>query len=272
MPESSACSRPLKSHTAIFDEEIHEAVEELRRPAHGQLMSGLIAGVIVGFSVLLVATIVTLAPPGLSDLWVRLLIANAYAIGFVLLVMGRTDLFTEYTTIALLPVLTGDAPVRSLLRFWVIVYVANLIGGGLMALTIAAVGPELGVVDAGRFGALVRGFVEHPGWVMAGGATMSGWLMGLLSWLVVAGRESISQLAFIWIIGGVIGFGHLPHAITGTIEVMTATLHGEVGLPDLGGFLLWTTVGNVVGGVVFALMIRFSVLGSRREPSRGDGA
>jgi formate-nitrite transporter family protein len=268
VPERSSRSRPFKAHATIFAQEIDQAVEELRRPARGQLISGFLAGIGVGFSVLLIAVSVTLAPDDLPALGLRLLIANAYAIGFVLVVMGRTDLFTEYTTITLLPVLTGDAAVSDLLRFWRNVFVANLVGGGLMALAIATIGPELGVLDANRFGEEVRELVAPSWWVVVVAASLAGWLMGLLSWLVVAGRESISQVVLIWIVGAVIGLGHLPHAITGSIEVFTATLLGQLPLAELGTFVLWTTVGNVVGGVVFAVSIRFSVTGGQD----GDGA
>ena len=91
-------------------------------------------------------------------------------------------------------------------------------------------------------------------------AWLAGWLMGLLPRLVVAGRDSISQVALLWIVGGVIGLGHLPHAITGSIETFTATLLGQLPPSDLGHFMLWTTVGNVLGGVVFAVLIRYSVV------------
>jgi formate-nitrite transporter family protein len=268
MTERSARSRPFKSHATILRQEVREAVDELGRPARGQLLSGLMAGIGVGFSVLLIGAIATLAPEDLGDLQLALLVAQAYAIGFVLVVMGRTDLFTEYTTIALLPVLTGDAGVGALLRFWGLVFAANLVGGSLMALAIAAAGPGLGVFDAERFGAVARDLVVRDGSALLLGGVLAGWLMGLLSWLVVAGRESVSQILFVWIVGGAIGFGHLPHAITGTIEGVLAAMHGAVSPGELGRFLLWTTLGNVVGGVAFALSIRFGV---RRGEGAGDG-
>lgn len=270
MPENTGRSRPFKTHATIFEQEVREAVEELRRPAHGHLMSGLIAGIGVGFSALLVGVIVTLAPEGFPDVVTRFLIANAYVMGFVIVVMGRTDLFTEYTTIALLPVLTGAAAPSALLRFWGLVYVANLVGGGLMALAIAAVGPGLGVIDIDRMGVLAHELVDPAAWLIVLSAVLAGWLMGFLSWLVVAAREGISQIAFIWVVGGIIGFGHLHHAITGTIEVSIAVLHAQIDPGSLATFLLWTTLGNVLGGVLFALSIRYSVLRAGNTPRDAD--
>jgi formate-nitrite transporter family protein len=271
MPENNGRSRPFKTHATIFEQEVREAVEELQRPTHGHLMSGLIAGIGVGFSALLVGVIVTLAPESFPDVVTRVLVANAYAMGFVLVVMGRTDLFTEYTTIALLPVLTGAATPSALLRFWGLVYVANLAGGGLMALAIAALGPGLGVIDVDRMGVLAHDLVDPAAGIIVLSAMLAGWLMGLLSWLVVAGREGITQVAFIWVVGSTIGFGHLHHAITGTIEVAVAVLHAQVDPGSLVAFLWWTTLGNVLGGVLFAVSIRYSVLRAGKTPQgRGD--
>ena len=41
-----------------------------------------------------------------------------YAVGFIFVVLGRSELFTEQTTLAVLPVLNGRASVASLLRGW----------------------------------------------------------------------------------------------------------------------------------------------------------
>lgn len=88
--------------------------------------------------------------------------------------------------------------------------------------------------------------------------------MGLLSWLVVVARESDSQVLFIWVVAGVIGFSHLHHAITGAVEVFTATLAGPVAPAQLLHFLLWTTMGNIIGGVLFALLIATASCGDGR--------
>jgi formate-nitrite transporter family protein len=92
-------------------------------------------------------------------------------------------------------------------------------------------------------------------------ASLAGWLMGLLSWLVTAGRESVSQVVFIWLITGVIAFAHLPHAVSGGIELLVI-LFSRTGEPlgNVARVLGWTTMGNAAGGVLFAILIRSSVL------------
>lgn len=102
---------------------------------------------------------------------------------------------------------------------------------------------------------------EHPGWVILLSGGLAGWLMGLLSWLVAASRDTVSQILFVWMIAGVIALGHLHHCISGTIEVMAATISpGIVGAADFAHFLGWTTAGNVAGSFMFAVLIHYSEL------------
>ena len=87
---------------------------------------------------------------------------------------------------------------------------------------------------------------------------LAGWLMGLLSWLVAAGRDTISQIVMVGIITTVIGFAGLHHVILGTVETLAGVFAGQdVGLLDFGRFLLWTTLGNILGGSVFVCAIKY---------------
>jgi formate-nitrite transporter family protein len=262
--------KPLKSNLDVLDQEIAQAVEELNRPARGLLMSGLLAGFGVGVSLLLLAAIKAGGEGALPELLVSMLAANGYALGFIIVIMANTDLFTEYTTIAILPVLTRDASARALARLWVLVYVSNLVGGAIFAWMAVAVASPIGGIPQEIFGEIARELVQHSGWLILGSALLAGWLMGLLSWLVTAARETISQIFFIWIIGFTIGFVPLHHSVVGTVEVVAGMLTGAVAWLDFGRFLLWTTIGNAIGGVVFALLIRYSVLIGGGKPDESS--
>jgi formate-nitrite transporter family protein len=264
---------PMKSHQTIIDQEIEQAVEELQRPAAGLLISGLLAGLGIGVSVFLIVVIMTLADGSVPHLVVAILVANAYSVGFILVIMGRMDLFTEYTTLALLPLLDGEVSFFLVARMWTLVYVSNLIGCLLFAFLIVLLAPGLKVAETAVFSSLAHEIVEHPWWVIALSGIFAGWLMGLLSWLVTASRDTISQVLFAWLIGTTIGLGRLHHAITGSLEVLAGMLAGAtIILTDFGYFLIWTTLGNIIGGVIFAVLIRFSVLmSSARHPEKGQG-
>lgn len=248
-----------KPEREILQEELTEGLGALRRTTVGLFMSGLSGGLDVGFSVLLMAVVVTLATGVWDDALIRLVVANMYAIGFILVVMGRSELFTEQTTLAVLPVLHRRANLADLGRLWGIVYVANLIGATAFAGLVVVVGPALEAVDPSAFGVIAQPLVEPPWWVILLSAGLAGWLMGMLSWLVTAGRDTISQVLFVWLITASIGFAHLHHSILGTVEVLSAVFAGQGVTPmEFGKFLLWTTLGNSVGGAVFVAGLKYT--------------
>ncbi len=244
-----------------MEQEILQAELELGRPNPGLFLSGLVAGLTIGVSLFLIATMMTLADGVLPEAVTEILIANAYTVGFILVILGRTDLFTEYTTIAILPVLDGQATFASLARLWGLVYLGNLAGGSVFAGLVVIIGPELRAIEPAAFGKIARSLTDHSAWVILLSSVLAGWLMGLLSWLVVAARDTISQVFFVWLIAGSLGLGHLHHAIVGFVEVLAGVFSAQgVSFTDLGHFLLWTTLGNAAGGVLFAVLIRYSLV------------
>lgn len=99
-------------------------------------------------------------------------------------------------------------------------------------------------------------------------------MMGLLSWLLSAARDTISQVFVVFLVTAAIGFGQLHHSIVGTVEVLAGVFAGQgIDLAHYGHFILWATVGNALGGVIFVALIKYSHvrgkprLGPREEVS-----
>jgi formate/nitrite transporter FocA (FNT family) len=138
------------------------------------------------------------------------------------------------------------------------VYAANLIGTAGFAGLAVLIGPALGVIDPRAFGEIASARTGHPGWVILLSGLLAGWLMGLLSWLVAAARDTISQVVITLIVAGVIGFVHLHHVVVGSAEVLAGVFAGRgVTAADYGHFLLWTTLGNALGGPLFVAVIKY---------------
>jgi len=97
---------PKKAARQILRQEIEEGLDALERPAAGLFASGLSAGLDVGFSLFLMAVMLTQADGILPKPIVAMLVANMYSVGFIFVVLGRSELFTEQTTLAVLPVLS----------------------------------------------------------------------------------------------------------------------------------------------------------------------
>ena len=86
------------------------------------------------------------------------------------------------------------------------VYVANLIGAAGFAAFAVLIGPA-SASSTGPFSATSLCRDRPPGWVIFLSGVLAGWLMGLLSWLVAAAADTISQIVLVWLIATVIGLG-----------------------------------------------------------------
>lgn len=263
--ERDEIGEPFKSYRTILRQEVRQAQVELERPALGLLGSGLLAGFGIGISILSSAAVLTLGAE-LPEIWQRLLRAHVFTLGFIAVIMGRSDLFTEYTTLAILPVLRRRSSLATLGRLWALVLAANLVGAASFAALLSALGPGLGLAHPAAFDRLALEMTARSAGIIVLSAFLAGWLMGLLSWLVTAGRDSVSQILFIWLITFSIGFGGLHHVVSGSLEVLASVFGGTAaGARDFGRFLLWTALGNVLGGIAFAVLIHLSVVVRRSD-------
>ena len=256
--EEEKGEEPQKGYETILEQEILAGVAELERPSSGLFLSALSAGLDVSFSLLLMAVMRSLVEGRLAEPVAKILVANMYAVGFLFVVLGRSELFTEHTTLAVLPVLDRRASLAQLGRLWGIVYGANLLGAAGFAAFAAFIAPPLGIAGPRTFGDIARELVSHPGWVILLSGMLAGWLMGLLSWLVAASRDTISQIFVVWLVTTAIGFAHLHHCVVGTAEVLAGVFSGQgATLGDFLHFLAFATLGNALGGIVFVALIKY---------------
>lgn len=246
------------SDSTIVDRLVGTGVHEMSRPRSSLFLSGLSAGLDIGFGPLLVAATLTHTGGVYVDPTVRLLTALGYAFGFVLVILGGTQLFTEHTSLAVLPVLDGEAGLYDLGRLWGLVYVGNVAGGAVFAAFAVWFAPSYGLADAEALIEIADPFVGQPSTALLGGAVLAGWLMGLVAWLVAAADSTLARLAVVVMVTGAIGYGHLPHSIAGNVEMLTAAFASDsVGLGEYVHFLALATAGNAVGGTVFVALLKY---------------
>ena len=185
--------------------------------------------------------------------WRELVSSFGYCTGFIFVTMGRQQLFTETTLTAMLPVLHGTHGTSDVLRYWSIVFVANIFGTLLFAASLTI--PGLFPPD------VVRAFTElgtkavEPGFLaVLIKAVFAGWLIALMVWLLPAasGSRFFVIIAVTWLIG----VAHFSDVIAGSAETAFAAMHGAIGWQDyLLGFLLPAFLGNSIGGVVFVALL-----------------
>jgi formate/nitrite transporter FocA (FNT family) len=252
---------------------IHEIVrdqgeEELERSFGGLAWSGLAAGLSIGFSFLAQATL----QAGLPDApWRTLVSGFGYSVGFLIVILGRQQLFTETTLTAVIPVLTRR-DLRTLvmaLRVWVIVLTANLAATWVFA-AIAALPGVIRPVTMEAMAGLSAHTMQGPFWhtVLTGGA--AGWLIGLMVWLLPS--ADASRALIIILLTYVIAICQFPHVIAGSVEAAFGVFTGSATPGEyLSRFLVPTFLGNAAGGTILAALLNHAPLvgelGARDERS-----
>lgn len=250
---------PLRPYHEMLVGELQEGMSVYERTRGGLFVSSFSAGLDLSFSVLLLAIAHDLLVGVVEPSTLRFVTAALYPVGFVFVILGRTELFTEQTTLAIVPVLHGRASVRALGKLWGIVYAGNILGIVILVGLFTLMAPVMEIASPATFGQIAGELLKHSAWVILLSAVFAGWLMGLLSWLMTAARDTTSQVLIIWLIATVIGLGHLHHSIVGAGEVFAGALCAqEITFIDAARFVVWATLGNILGGVAFALLLRYS--------------
>lgn len=239
----------------VYEAIRQEAEAELSRPNRALFWSGLAAGLSVSFSFLAEA----LLQSGLPDvLWLPLISKFGYSVGFLIVILGRQQLFTENTLTPVLQLFQEKtlATLMNTMRLWAVVLVANLLGTLAFAYALAATS----VVDAQHVAAL-KSIATHA---LSGGflntllrAIFAGWLIALMVWLLpVADTGRVTVIIIITYLVGIAGF---PHIIVGSTEVFYALLTGVAApMNSLGQFFIPTLIGNTIGGVAMVAAINYA--------------
>ncbi len=237
-----------------------EGVRELARPTASLFWSGFAAGISIAFSLAAEGVLHAYLPA--AD-WRHLVTSFGYTTGFLIVVLGRQQLFTENTITAVLPVMASPAAseLRRMLRLWGLVLASNLVGtvviGGLFAH--APLFPD--AVHAGML-EVARHFFELGPADMFWRGIVAGWLIATMVWLLPA-----AETAAIWVVLLVtylIALAELSHIIAGAVETTFLLFLGEIAAgPALFTFLLPTLAGNIVGGSALFALISYAQV--RRE-------
>lgn len=236
----------------VYEAIRREGEEELARESSALIWSGVAAGLSMGFSFLTEALLNYHMP---TVTWQPLVSKFGYCVGFLIVVLGRQQLFTENTLTAVLPYLS-DRRSRKLLqvvRLWITVLLANLAGALSFALLLKLmVNFQPGIGEE-----LIRiGATAYTGnfWSTLISALFAGWLIALMVWLL-PGAET-SQVTIIIIITYVIGLGGFAHIIAGSIAAIYALIDGDATFAMFViQFFLPALSGNIIGGVAFVTAI-----------------
>jgi formate/nitrite transporter FocA (FNT family) len=236
---------------------VHEVVrlqgdEELDRPIRSLLFSGFAAGVAICTSLLAEAFLHMRLP---EAPWRELIVPLGYTTGFMIVILGNLQLFTETTVTAVLPLATHPTRrnLHRLLRLWVAVFMANMAGTLIVAALIAKqiiVGPDQ--LDAAL--EVSRSILRHDFTTTLLLACPAGFLIASIAWILPNAKGN--EFWVIILITYVIALGQFSHVVAGAAEAWLLMLTGETSfMRAVGGFILPALVGNVIGGTgLFAVV------------------
>ena len=259
--------KDVEERSAPRTEVVYEAIREegegeLRRSSATLAWDGLAAGLSMGFS--LVAE--GLLRSHLPDAGWRPLVAKlGYGVGFLIIVLGRHQLFTENTLTAVLPFLQrkSAAALAQVLRLWAVVLAANLVGALLFAFVLART--EL-------FEPHVRQtFLEIGREAMSSwwGLTFlkgvfAGWLIAMMVWMLPASESA--RFFVVIVMTYLVALGKFAHIIAGSVDTLYVVFAGGAGLGEYLAWMLPTLAGNIVGGTTLvAALGHAQVAGEARK-------
>jgi len=229
--------------------------EEMSRPAVSLWWSGVAAGLSISFSLLAQAILQTHLP---DAPWRPLVTDLGYAVGFVMVVLSRQQLFTENTVTAVLPVMAEFTAgnLAKLARMWGIVLVANF-AGTLFAALFCTYSP---VLTPELYGAMldISRHVVGPGWFeMVCKGVASGFLIAAMVWLLPSAEAA--QFHVIVLMTFLIAAGGFVHIVAGSVEAFLLVLHGTLSwLSMVTAFVVPVLIGNIVGGTALFALIAYA--------------
>lgn len=246
-----------------------EGKEELARASSALFWSGLAAGISMGLSLLADSLLHAHLP---DAPWRPLVSKLGYSVGFLVVILGRQELFTENTLRPILPLLHDRRMhmFMNVLRLWGIVLAANLIGGFAIAAAFVH-GHMLDAETRRAIEEIGRSAMSHAGWSAFTRGILAGWLIALVVWLLPFAQSG--RIGIIIILTYLVGLGGLTHSIAGSIEVFALAFQGGTTWIDaLLGYSVPTILGNVVGGVTLVAAINHAQVVSGEKESKKQPA
>lgn len=252
-----------KVNAAVTHEVVRrEGMKELSRTPAALGWSALAAGVSMGLIPVTVAVLHHALP---ETPWRHTVASLGYAVGFLAVILGSQQLFTENTLTPIVPLLSRRTAgmLRKVLTLWGVVLLGNLVGTllfGWLAARTAALPPELR--ESMRTVALQSSSYDVMSYFARG--IVAGWIIALMVWMLPA--ASASQVLVIVIMTWLVGAARLAHVIVNAAESFYLVALGDLGVwRAVGGIVLPTLLGNVIGGVGLVAALNHAQVESDRD-------
>ncbi len=245
----------------IFETIRAEGETEFERSSSALFFSALAAGLSMVFSMIAMGVLRS----GLPDTpWRHLVAGFGYTLGFLIVILGRQQLFTENTLTPLLPLIARPTAWRwrQLGRLWAVILAGNLVGAAISSALVAFAGAfPADMLHA--FDGMASDTIGHPFAQTFTKAVFAGWLIALMVWLIPLAEGSTPLI--IILITYVVAAGEFQHIIAGSVEAMYGAFRGVTTWGEAIGFFVPTLLGNIVGGVAFVAAVSSAEIATERH-------
>jgi formate/nitrite transporter FocA (FNT family) len=255
-PTSADEERPREERLeAAFDRIVAEGIPRLHRSWLDLLVTGMVAGIEVALGILALLYVEELTGS-------TALAGLTFSIGFIALLLGHSELFTEGFLVPVTVVAAREAKFRDLVQLWVGTLIGNLAGGWVITWVMMRAYPELHATA-----------IKAASYYINGGTTLRTFCLAVLAGSAITlmtrmhnGTDSVvakvlASVAVAFLLAGV----RLFHSILDSLLIFTAlqTEHAPFGYLAWLGWFGWAVFGNMVGGLGLATLLR--LIRSRRR-------
>ncbi|MBU3177457.1 formate/nitrite transporter family protein [Clostridium estertheticum] len=243
----------------MFSEEINKVSasaikksELLKRSKMRYLTSSALAGIYVGFGILLIFTIGGLLSQATSPA-TKIMMGASFGIALSLVIMAGSELFTGNNMTMTIGSLEKKVSWLDSTNIWIYSFIGNFVGSVALAAMFVGAGLAKGSTAA---------FILKTSQLKMAAPSIELFLKGLLCnmlvclavWCSIKLKEETAKLIMIfWCLFAFITTG-FEHSIANMTLLTTALMIPHTEAISLGGLahnIIWVTLGNFVGGAVF---------------------
>jgi formate-nitrite transporter family protein len=243
----------------IYERTKEEGERRLQRPIVEEASTALAAGFDIAAGVVVLGLVGSTLEHFFGVDGAHFFASIGFGIGFVFLVVGRGELFTENFLVPIAGLEDhGRDAWRYLAKLWLTSPVFNIIAGAAIAIIVTV----HGVLPEGTGTPIVNAAYKiHANHTLTlfVSAIFAGALITAMTWFV-EGMETVgTRIVVAWIVGTILALGGLNHVIVVTIELIFA-IRFDAHIPwlfVLGNFGL-AAAGNMLGGIGLVTLNRLT--------------
>ena len=229
---------------------VGNGVKKASLPIFKMVLLGIMAGVYIGLGAhaFLLATAGTGTP--FEATAGKLIGAALFPVGLMLVIFCGAELFTGNNLLTLALFEKKITP-GAMLKNWIVVYLANLIGGVLLAYLLAKSGLYAGAA-AERAMAVAASKAGAPFGELLIRGIFCNMLVVLACWFQAGAKEMIGKIFAVWFPIMLFVFAGFEHSVANMMYIPLGIFLGaEVTFGGLVANLIPVTIGNMIGGALW---------------------